>query len=252
MRSLVPVCALLVLGCSEAPPAVDAAADTPATLDAGPDAGQLPDVPLVVDAPALRDAVVDAPDAVAVPDAAREDAVDVQLPDVVDVAVAVPDAPVVDVTEDAARDAGMVDAGPQVYALDPPPAVTEVRVLFWPTCHSEDGGACGSAPVTTVTSGSCSRTGARLNFTLNVGYNITGLFPDYRSTVGASIAVVGGAATQGQDLVVEAGMVAGGRQSFRVSFSAPATRSVGGVTGVPGRTVTPPRGDVWLLGCEVR
>lgn len=252
MRSLLPVCALLALGCSEAPSATDAGTDAPSALDAGADAGQAPDVPLVVDVPAPRDAGVDAPDVVAVPDAAREDAVDAQLPDVVDVAVAVPDAPVVDVAEDAAHDAGMVDAGPQVYPLDPPPSVTEVRVLFFETCDSQDGGPCGTTPITMVRSGSCSRTGSRLNFTVDTGYQITGLFPDYRSTSGASIAVVGGAATQGRDFVIEAGAVAGGRQSFRVSFSAPATRSVGGVSGVPGRTLDPSRGDVWLLGCEVR
>lgn len=252
---LPPLLALLALGCSEAPPATDAGTDAPSALDAGTDAGQAPDVPLVVDAPTSRDAGVDAPDVVAAPDAAREDAVDAQLPDVVDAAVAVPDAPVVDAVEaveDAARDAGMVDAGPQVYALDPPPSVTEVRVLFFETCDSQDGGPCGAIPITMVRSGSCSRTGSRLNFTLDTGYQITGLFPDYRSTAGASIAVVGGAATQGRDFVIEAGTVAGGRQSFRVSFSAPATRSVGGVSGVPGRTLDPSRGDVWLLGCEVR
>lgn len=71
---LSPLLALLALGCSQAPSATDAGTDAPSALDAGADAGQAPDVPLVVDVAAPRDAGVDASDAVAVPDAAREDA----------------------------------------------------------------------------------------------------------------------------------------------------------------------------------
>lgn len=81
---------------------------------------------------------------------------------------------------------------------------------------------------------------------------ITGLFPDYRNTTGASISVVGGAATQGRDFVIVAGTQGGAQQSFRVSFSAPPLSGAPGVTGVPGRTLDPSRGDVCLLRCEVR
>jgi hypothetical protein len=159
-----------------------------------------------------------------------------------DVAVAVPDV----------VDAPPVDAGPQVYPLDPPPGGLEVRVLFFETCTGQDGGPCGVEPITAVTGATCTRTGSRLNFNLRAGSQITGLVPDYRSNAGASVAVVGGGATQGRNIEVMAGAEVGGRQSFRVSFSAPPTPSVAGVTGVPGRTVSPDRGDVWLLGCEVR
>lgn len=256
-----PVLTLLALGCSEAPPSLDAGQD-----GARPDLCVCPDVPPVEDVVAVADASatdavdaavgVDAVDAVAVADVPDAG----ELPDIVitfdiprppeDVQDASAPSDTPDVT--AVADVGPQDAGPQVFPLDPPPGATEVRVLFWPTCASADGGACGTAPVTMVRSGTCARTGSRLNFTFNVGYEITGLFTDYRNTTGASIAVVGGGATQGRDFVIEAGAVSAGRQSFRVSFSAPATGSVGGVTGVPGRTVDPARGDIWLLGCEVR
>jgi hypothetical protein len=149
-------------------------------------------------------------------------------------------------------DASPADAGPQVYPLDPPPGALEVRVLLRSTCTAQDGGPCGFDPVTVATGATCTRTGSRLNFDLRAGSQITGLVPDYRSNAGASVAVVGGGATQGRNIEVVAGAEVGGRQSFRVSFSAPPTPSVAGVTGVPGRTVSPDRGDVWLLGCEVR
>lgn len=251
MRPWLTICALLALGCSVAPPAVDAGTDGPSALDGGADAATLPDAPVAVDARGDAVAVRDVPRADVV-DAGAEDAA---LPDVVlvfDVPQPPADAPDVAVAVPDVVDAPPADAGPQVYPLDPPPGVLEVRVLFFETCARQDGGPCGFDPVTVVRSGSCVRTGSRLNFTLDTGYSITGLFPDYRSAAGASVAVVGGGATQGRDIEVVAGTEVGGRQSFRVSFSAPPTPSVGGVTGVPGRTASPARGDVWLLGCEVR
>lgn len=261
MRPWLPLCAILALGCSEAPPGpapgpggaiardgeADVVSDVVAARDAlAVDAPDAPDASSPEDRPRPVDAGSDASDAGAdVPDAAADAAADAS--EVSEVSEA--DAPQAD---DADVAVAPEDAGPVVHPLDPPPATTEVRVMIRTTCHDQDGGPCGFAPITTVRSGTCSRTGSRLNFTFNTGYEITGLFPDYRGTAGATIAVVGAAATQGRDFVIEAGPAAGRRQSFRVSFSAPATPSVGGVTGVPGRTLTPERGDVWLLGCEVR
>jgi hypothetical protein len=253
MRPWLPVCALLALGCSEAPPAVDAGTDGATALDAGADAAPLPDVPPVVDA---------ARDAVAVGDTPRADVVDAgaedaALPDVVlvfDVPRSPADAPDVAVAVPDVVDASPVDAGPQVYPLDPPPGGLEVRVLFGVVCP---GGADVCGVRDRATGATCVRAGDRLSFSFRACNasrtceDVTGVAPDYRSGAGASVAVVGGGATQGRDLEVAAGP-AGVRQSFRVSFSAPSTTSAAGVTGVPGRTVSPARGDVWLLGCEVR
>lgn len=161
------------------------------------------------------------------------------------------------------RDTGPVDAqGVQSYPLDPPPGETQVRVLYVETCRDRDGGPCAdSVPADQTRNASCRRTGTRLAFAFTPcvssipcsgGLSVTGDFPDYRSTAGATVTVVGGGPTQGRDFVIESGSVVEGRQSFRVSFSAPPTSSVPGVTGVPGRTLSPDRGDVWLLGCPVQ
>lgn len=256
MRPWLTICALLALGCSEAPPAVDAGTDGPSALDGGADAAPLPDAPVAVDAGGDAVAVRDVPRADVV-DAGTEDAA---LPDVVlvfDVPRPPADAPDVAVAVPDVVDAPPADAGPQVYPLDPPPGALEVRVLFARTCASLDGGPCDDVAQDTAMGATCARTGDRLSFTLRACSpsgtcaTLTGLVPDYRSAAGASVAVVWSAATQGRDIEVTAGP-AGARQSFRVSFAAPSTTSAAGVTGVPGRTVSPVRGDVWLLGCEVR
>lgn len=252
-----PFCALIALGCSEAPPVTDAATDGGVARDDGPpaedrpaatDAGPVVDVPAPADRPDAG-APVDRPAATDVVDAP-------DLPDVVLAVDVLPDG----ATEDRpAVDAGPQDAGPVTYPLDPPPSTTEVRVLYARTCASADGGACDAMLSDTAAGAMCSRTGNRLSFFLRACIgprggctDLTGVFPDYRSASGASIAVFDGAATQGRDFVIESGSVAGGRQSFRVSFSAPATSNASGVTGVPGRTLSHERGDIWLLGCEVR
>lgn len=165
------------------------------------------------------------------------------------------------VVADAGRDAdvdvprdGGVDAGPVTYDLEAERTGLEVRVLMQATC---DGQPCGN-PLTVAANASCSRTGSRLNFSLRACgappstfcLSITGLLPNLPAATGAAVSVA--EAFTGRDVVVEAGAVARGRQSLRVSFSAPSTASASGVSGVPGRTVDPGRGDLWLLGCPVQ
>jgi len=159
-----------------------------------------------------------------------------------------------------ARDTGPVDAqGVQSYPLDPPPNGMDVRVLYRRAPCPEP---CPYEAVDTAMTGSCSRTGNRLNFTLRACTrsgscsSVTGAFSDYRTGEGGSVAIIGGQANQGRNLSLRSG-TAGRveftlRQSFHVQFDAPELAGIPGVFGVPGRTVDPERGDVWLLGCPVQ
>lgn len=249
-----PVCALLALGCSADPSPTDAGADGAVPLDGGGDGAALPDVADAPPADTPRGDVVDAgapdaPDAGAAPDAPPGDAgagPDASPGDA-------PDVPAADIV-----DAGPADAGPRVYALDPPPGATEGHVLYQRTCASTDGGPCDEMVTDTALSATCARTGNRLNFYLRactgprgVCLDMTGLFLDYRTSTGATLAIVGGQANQARNLRIASGNVASGRQSFHVQFDAPAGTSVTGATGIPGRTVDPAQGDAWLLGCPL-
>jgi len=247
-----PVCALLALGCSADPSPTDASADGAVPLDGGGDGAALPDAADAPPADTPRGDVVDAgapdvPDAGAAPDAPPGDAgaaPDASPGDA-------PDVPAADVV-----DAGPADAGPQVYALDPPTGAVEGHVLYQRTpCAAP----CSDPPDTIALGATCTRTGALLNFTLRgctfgptSCLQITGQFPDYRSATGATLAIVGGVANQGRDLRVSSGTAVAGRQSFHVQFAATPAGSAVGATGVPGRTVSPDLGDLWLLGCELR
>lgn len=250
-----PVCALLALGCSADPSPTDASADGAVPLDGGGDGAALPDAADAPPADTPRGDVVDAgapdvPDAGAAPDAPPGDAgaaPDASPGDA-------PDVPAADVV-----DAGPADAGPQVYALDPPTGAVEGHVLYQRTCASTDGGPCDEMVTDTALSATCTRTGNRLNFYVRactgprgVCLDMTGLFPDYRTSTGATLAIVGGVANQGRDLRVSSGTAVAGRQSFHVQFAATPAGSAVGATGVPGRTVSPDLGDLWLLGCELR
>lgn len=272
MRRALPALVLAFAACSSdpTPPADAGPADAGATTDLGaPDAGQ-PDAGAVDAGPA--DTGTD-----------QGPTVDVGQPDT---------GPGVDAGEDASlppgddgsaldaghdtgvdvprvgldtgpRDTGPVDAqGVQSYPLDPPPGETEVRVLHQRTCPETDGGPCdGLRPIDTATMASCSRMGNRLSFTLRACqgttcFSVTGAFSDYRTSMGGSVSIFSGVANQGRNLTVRSGSEARVdgvlRQSFHVQFDAPASASVTGITGVPGRTVDPTRGDLWLLGCPVQ
>lgn len=255
MRLWLPVCALLALGCSSDPSPADAGTDAPVARDDGADAASPPDVALE-DHPDVVDAggpdVVDAPAPVDAPDVVPADV----PPD-----DAQPDAQLADAAEDrpdvvAVVDAGGSDAGPVTYHLDPPPPALEARVLYQRTPCA---GTCSGPPDAIALDAACTRTGSRLSFSLRgctfgptSCVQITGLFPDFRSATGASVAIVGSATNQGQRLRVSSGATAGGRQSFHVQFAATPSGTAIGVTGVPGRTVDPAAADIWLLGCAVR
>lgn len=160
-----------------------------------------------------------------------------------------------DVGVDVPRDVG-VDAGPVTYDLEAERTGLEVRVVYLRTCTSRDGGLCSAdaPPVTVVQSASCSRAGDRLTFSVRACpfpddcSQLSGMFPSYRNATGA---VVGVGATFSRTLRVASGPIIGGRQSFHVQLDAPPVSGSPGVVGVPGRTVDPALGDLWLLGCPV-
>ena len=272
-----PLFALLALGCSETPaPDADAQVDAsrpdlcvcqdgtlpPDVIDAGgadvvdapapvdaPDAPELPDV---VDAAVGADAV----DAVAVVDAVALDAGDAAVGDAGDVAVAVADAPDVQLADvvDVATDRPDVvdvpqDAGPVLYDLNAVRTGLEVRAVYR-RVSSEGALDCeGAADMT-----SCFVSSNTLSFSLRAcGRTFTGLVP-LGTTTGRLVVVTPGAprATNDFNPVVVAGTGVGARQGFRIGVSAPQDEATPGVTGIAGRTVDPMRGDIWLLGCEVR
>lgn len=247
----------LLAACSSEPaaPGADAAPDVPAV-----DAVSAADV---VDAPRPTDAhdagggadVVDATSSV---DAPLADAIDVDAaavgdgPDVLGVDVA-------DVADVAAVgdvvDAGPVDAGPTTWPLDPPPSAVEGHVLYQRTPCPEP---CEGPADTVAQAVACDVTGGRLSFSLRgciAGggcLTLTGVFPSVSSDAGATLSIVGALANQGRNLRLTPGQASAGRRSFRVQFNAPPVPGFVGVTGVPGRTVDPSLGDLWLLGCAVR
>lgn len=259
MRRLwLPVCALLALGCSSDPSPSDAGPDAPFARDGGDDASTPSDVALE-DHPDAVDAggpdVVDAPAPVDAPDVVPTDVPSDDVQHDAQFADDAGDRPDVIAVADAG-DAGGADAGPVTYHLDPPPPVLEARVLYQRTPCS---GPCSGPPDAIALDAACTRTGSRLNFALRgctfgptSCVQITGLFPDFRSATGASVAIVGSATNQGQRLRVSSGATVGARQSFHVQFAATPSGTAIGVTGVPGRTVDPAAADLWLLGCEVR
>ena len=248
---------------------VDVSADTPAPADQGApadtgplDAGSAVDVSPAADAdaslpPGDDGSALDAGQ----PDAGPADAgqLDAGPGDTGGDAGADAGAVVVDAGRDAGvdvpRDVG-VDAGPVTYDLEAERTGLEVRVLYLRTCASRDGGLCSTdaPPVTMVQSASCSRAGDRLTFSVRACpfpddcSQLSGMFPSYRNATGA---VVGVGATFSRTLRVASGPIVGGRQSFHVQLDAPPVSGSPGVVGVPGRTVDPALGDLWLLGCPV-
>jgi hypothetical protein len=238
--------AVVVDAGNDAPP-TDQGAPADVGADTGPeDAGQLDAGPEDV-SPA---ADADAPAVDAGQDAGQLDA-------------GPEDTGAVDAGQDAGRDVGVdvprdvgVDAGPVTYDLEAERTGLEVRVVYLRTCTSRDGGLCSAdaPPVTVVQSASCSRAGDRLTFSVRACpfpddcSQLSGMFPSYRNATGA---VVGVGATFSRTLRVASGPIIGGRQSFHVQLDAPPVSGSPGVVGVPGRTVDPALGDLWLLGCPV-
>ncbi len=277
-RPWLPVCALLALGCASNPPTTDAGTDAPAPLDGGADATPPEDRPAALDAvavdtpdvnqteiapmvdvvatdvPVAVDAGEDAPDAVAVVDVPAMDAADVVTADapdvlaVVDVVDVVQLADVVDAAADAPRDTGPADAGPVAYDLNQARGALEVRTIY-SDLGSTVGTACDAMP-TAVT---CRVESGTLHFGIDgaCGRSFTGVVP-LATTTGRIVTITGGQAANDVSPVLVAGSPAGGRQSFRVGVGAARPSGGLGVVGVPGRTVDSARGDVWLLGCEVR
>lgn len=234
-----------VCPCVDVDAALDAPEDRPAPVDAG-DAVAVADAPAVdaLDAggaDAGADAVADA--------VALEDVVDVQIVDVgTDVPVDRPDAVAVDVP----RDAGAVDGGPVVFDLNEPRATESAVLLMARVCIVGCDNPCDAA----VVPGECRLASDGLHFSLPNTPRcslITGL--TRVGTVG-TVTVIGSGVPAQSDMTVTvqgASYVAGGasRRNFRVQFSAPRSGGTNGVTGIPGRTVSPSLGDVWLFGCRV-
>lgn len=274
-----PLLALLALGCSETPaPDADAQVDAsrpdlcvcvdgtppPDVVDAGgvdvvdapapvdaPDAPELPDV---VDAAVSVDAVDAGADDVpgldvagdaaagdAGLDAVAVDAPDVQLADVVDAATDRPD--VVDVPR---------DAGPVLYDLNAVRTGLEVVGLYRRTLSGGTVSDC-TTPATML---SCAVMGDTLRFAFQqCGVDFVGTFsvPPATATLALSIAI-GGAGHFAASPRIEAGTLRSGtpsRQSFHIQYARPVNGPAPGATGIPGRTVDPMLGDVWLLGCPL-
>lgn len=173
---------------------------------------------------------------------------------VIDVPVDVPRDSGTDAGRDAGvdipRDTGPADAGPMTYSLDMVRAGLEVRVAFVRVSSTGSRTVC-DAP----TSPTCSVSGGFVSFNLHAcfgGSDLTGRVMvgngDRPSAVALGLA-------GGQFLPtarITSGVEVGGRRSFLVQFAGPARGSASGAEGIPGRTVDPALGDLWLLGCEVQ
>lgn len=231
-----------VCPCVDVDAALDVPGDSPTLVDAGSDAVAVADAPAV---DALDAGGADAgADAVAVGDAvALEDVADVQL---VDVAADRPDVVAVDVP----RDAGAVDGGPVVFDLEAVRTETSAVLLWGWTCSV---GCEGTFCDATTTPGDCRLASDGLHFALSRCGSVTGL--TRAGGVGTVTISTGGAPAQSSAVVTTqgAGYMAGGvaRRNFHVQFAAPPGGGSDGVTGIPGRTVSPSLGDVWLFGCRV-
>lgn len=221
--------------------APDVPEDRPALVDAGRDAGAV-DAVAVVDAPAVD--AIDAggddagADVVAVADAvAIEDVVDVQL---VDVAGDRPDVVAVDVPR---------DAGGVVYDLEAVRTETSYRVAARETYPSGAAENCEAPPTDT----SCSVMSGTLRFSVRAcGVYLTGLLP-LSTTTGRVVSIfAGGGGSSATTIRLTSGRrIAGSpaRQSFHIQVASAPFQGEPGLSGIPGRTVDPTLGDLWLLGC---
>lgn len=243
-------------------------------VDTGPDA-QLEDVPAVdvedLDA-AAADVVdvhlVDAADDAST-DASHDAAVDVLLVDAVDASADTSlDVPrdeghelgvdagedaggdvgtdVVDVPRDEGVDTGPVDAGPTRYDLDAARSIFEVHSAFMRLNFSGTRTVCDGPSNAT-----CSVSGGFVTFNLYGCFS--GNYLTGRIAVGSGIRA-GALDFNGNylpTLRITSGTERSHRQSFLVQFAGPLDGSRDGAEGLPGRTVDPALGDLWLLGCPV-
>lgn len=224
-----------VCPCVDVDAALDAPEDRPAPVDAG-DAVAVGDAPAV---DALDAGGADAgADAVAVGDAvALEDVVDVQL---VDAAADRPDVVAVDVP----RDGGAV-----VYDLEAVRTETSYRVAARETYPSGAAENCEAPPTDT----SCSVMSGTLRFSVRAcGVYLTGLLP-LSTTTGRVVSIfAGGGGSSATTIRLTSGRrIAGSpaRQSFHIQVASAPFQGEPGLSGIPGRTVDPTLGDLWLLGC---
>ena len=274
-----PLFALLALGCSETPaPDADAQVDAsrpdlcvcqdgtlpPDVIDAGGvdvvDAPAPVDAPDVPELPDVVDAAVgaDAGDAVAVVDAVALDAGDAAVGDAPDVAVAVADAPDVQLADvvDAATDRPDVvdvpqDAGPVLYDLNAVRTGLEVRAVYRQPDRSFTEDCDGP-----VTNASCSVMGDSLRFAFRTcSTSFAGVFAvtSDAGTRALSLSTTG-AGNFAPRLRFTAGTARPGspsRQGFHIQFARDIVSPEPGATGIPGRTVDPMLGDIWILGCPL-
>lgn len=256
--------------------AADATPDRAAPVDASTD--DRPDVWIWTDPVSLPVDVVDAAvgfdavDAVAVGDAAPDDAADAAVGDAADAAVAV-DAPdvvvgldVVDAGADApdvvvadrpdvvdvVRDTGPADAGPVTYDLNAPRGALEIIGLHRQTISGGGTRDC----VTATTMLSCSVVSDELRFSFRqCSVDFVGSFSVPATTMRALSLAIGGAGHFAPDPRITIGTRPLGttpRQSFHIQYARTVDGPAPGAVGIPGRTVDPSLGDIWILGCEVR
>ena len=242
------------------PLALAACSSDPVPLDSGPaDTGPVQvdigngvdviDVPAVPHDQGADSGAVDAGDAVAVVDAPAVDAVDAgdALEDVVDVQLVDVAADRLDVVvADVPRDAGPVDGGPVVYDIEAARVGLEVRLAFTRVSYTGSRTVCDapSAP-------SCAVRAGEVNFFLNGCFGGNGLTGRITTGTGSRTGALDFNGQYLPTLRITSGSIRDARQSFHVQFAGPVSGTLSGAEGIPGRTVDPALGDIWLLGCRV-
>jgi len=213
MRQTCIALVALMVGCSSGSPLADGGADVPA--DTGSDvqnADSGSDTPVPIDAPG-----------------------DVQASDAADAA----------------------DAGPIDYDV----THEYPRLSIFAGFRSGADYVHTAAPLACSTSGD----GGNVTFSLracvegsSVCLDVNGTIPAGSDGGGASVTFrgAGGATLTTTDVHVARGPVYGDSTSFlqsvHVTVRAPGANGIADVTGIPGRTLSPDYGDLWLMGCPFR
>lgn len=151
------------------------------------------------------------------------------------------------------RDAGAPDAGPMRYDLAAMPSVPEIHGLYGLACAD-----CGGVALESTTPASCTwmtdASGPHVAFGFHACSplgceDIAGGVFETNALGTTNVTRITGAVTYPMVTLTERGSryTAGGhaRMNFHIEFRSPS------VTGVPGRTVSPTDGDIWLLGCPL-
>jgi len=234
MRFLTPL-ALCLTACSSDP------SPTP-----GPDAqvADAADVASELASDVAADAAGDTGPAVDVLDAAVDAPPDVTLGAVADVAPDVHDAAVGDVAADGDGGGGVVtyDLGRMYGTLE---AHATMHRTTPPMPYDERD--CPD----TVTRPTCSFVGSTIRFDVQACYGVglTGLL--YLGDAGAPTVSIsgGGMGSFARTLRFDVGPSTAGRRNLHVQLAAPPFQGEYGISGIPGRSVDPDLGDLWLLGC---